>query len=464
MVEEVKQFAKQYKMLEQHDRVIVGVSGGADSVCLLFVLLAMQQELNLDLYVIHVNHGLRGLAAKQDENFVIDLCKKKGLPYEVYQVDVIDYVKNNGASEEEAARILRYDSFWKAYRKYSCNKIAIAHNMNDQAETMMFHMFRGSGMKGLSGIAPVREPFIRPLLCVRREEIEQYLTEQKQRYCTDMSNFKEEYSRNKIRLKMLPYVERELNSKAIENMSRCANMLRETERYLERTANQVFDRIVKEQNRQYSFSVEEFLKEDVVIQKRLIRIIFQKINEKLKDFEEKHVLQVIGLVEKTVGKSVDLPYGLEASRTYQSIEVRKKGISRKVEELHVRVEGPGTYYIPVLGQNVRISEMMYKKNMIIPKNSYTKWFDYDKIKNTIFIRNRMEGDYFQMNSSGGNKKLKSFFIDEKIPKEERNQIPLLCDGNHVIWIIGNRISEKYKICEQTKRVLIVELDGGKHDR
>src|SRR5699024_2969941 len=232
MINKVGSYICENDMLKMGDRIVIGVSGGADSVCLFYVFLDLVKKYNLELFVVHVNHGIRGQEADKDEAFVKSLCKEHRVSFISVKKDVPKIAKLEGLSEEEAGRNVRYEAFYQCYLENACNKIAVAHNKNDNAETILFHLFRGSGIKGLSGIPPKRDSIIRPLLCVEREEIERYLEKKKIPYIIDRSNLEEDYTRNKIRHKVLSYAKDEINYGAVANITNSAAMLTEIQDFL----------------------------------------------------------------------------------------------------------------------------------------------------------------------------------------------------------------------------------------
>lgn len=462
MFNQVVKFVQQYHMIQKDDRIIVGVSGGADSMCLLRILMELQKTYRLDLFVVHVNHGLRGEEALRDQSFVEKFCRKEGLSFICYTEDIRGYSRTHQCSLEEAGRILRYQAFEREYKLHDCNKIAIAHNKNDLAETVLFHLVRGTGLKGLGGMEPVREWYIRPLLAVTRTEIEAYLKQEGQDYCTDSTNFQTDFTRNKVRLQVLPLLE-EVNSQAVAHIAGASAQAREVEAFLEKETNNLFAKIVTSENGLYFVNIESLIKEEPVLVKRVLRQMIGKAANRLKDIEEVHIQSVYELLGKGVGKQVSLPYQLFARCDYRRLIIGKKDSSEelqstnKITNLPMSLQVPGTYLVHEAGIRLDLSTMEYKKIMDIPKIKYTKWFDYDTIKNTIFLRTRKPGDFMQINTEGGTKSLKDIFINDKIPREERDNIPLLCDGDHVMWIIGNRISEAYKVTEQSKRILVVNI-------
>ncbi|MBH1940740.1 tRNA lysidine(34) synthetase TilS [Mobilitalea sibirica] len=479
MINKVSDYLKKYHMIEKGDRLIVGVSGGADSVCLLYVLYEICKNYEAEIIVVHINHGIRGSEADQDEGFVRELCIDLGILYDSYKIDVKKIAKEDKLSEEEAGRKARYQLFYQACQKFVCNKIAIAHNRNDNAETVLFHLFRGSGIKGLTGIDASKEmschqdiKIIRPLLCVSRQEIEAYLQRNNISYRIDATNLTDAYSRNKIRNQVITYVTREINSNAVEHIANAATRLSEIERFLDEHIHRCYDELVIEKDKTYSFSVEKMKNEDVVLQRGILFKIMENLNRSLKDIEAKHVEQVRSLYEKQVGKQIHLPYGMVALRGYKDIVLYKDRQelvqARPLNDVVIAkpIEIPGSTLMPQHQLRITTELINNGENVSICKNSCTKWFDYDKIKNAVEIRTRREGDYIQINRLGGRKKLKDYFIDHKIPKAERNNRLLIADGSHIMWIIGDgdRISEQYKVDEHTKTILLMKLIDAKENK
>ncbi len=473
MLNTVQDFIHKHNMINEGDKIAVGVSGGADSVCLFHVLLKLSPIYNLTLFVVHVNHGIRGAEADEDEAYVKKLCSDNKVSFTLVKADVKSLAAREGMSEEEAGRKVRYEAFRDCFDKNKCNKIAIAHNKNDNAETVLFHLFRGSGIKGLTGIPPVRQSIIRPLLCIGRGEIENYLKENGIRYQIDRTNLVQDYSRNKIRHQIISFAQKEINTNSVEHIVKAAEKLLEIDAYLEKNIDIAFEEVVIYHKREeaYEIKIEKLRQEDLAIQKGIIRRIYGKLASQLKDVEALHVELILALTKRQVGKSVNLPYDILAVRGYHTITMKINPNKKLRDELQVKggedplmeqsLSIPGDVYIPQTNQTLHVKLINYKKNMIIPRNGYTKWFDYDKIKNTVLIRTRREGDFIQIDSKGGRKKMKALFIDEKIPREKRDFLPLLADGAHIMWVVGGRMSEAYKVSEETKVILEISLDGGK---
>jgi len=472
MLEKVFNYAASNHMIERGDRIIVGVSGGADSVCLLHVLHKLYQEMDVTLIAVHVNHGIRGEEADRDEQYVKELCQSYGIRFHRVMEDVRKIALEQGLSEEEAGRNVRYEAFLKIGKTEKCNKIAVAHNKNDNAETVLFHLFRGTGIKGLTGTPPCRKlttdtgemMLIRPLLCAERREIEAYLKSESILYQIDSTNLTEDYSRNKIRNRILQYAVEEINSGAVGNICDSAAKLEEVWEYIDSQVELRFQTIVSHTGDFYEIPVRELMQEPAVLQKGILRRIMEKLAGSLKDLESGHVDAVLSLIQKQVGKCIHLPYGILAERGYDQIKMYLAADLKDCVEQEQRMEPvsvriPGQTIITQKRKKFETEIIKYEKNEPIPKSSCMKWFDYDKIENAVVIRQRREGDVIQVNASGGRKKLKDYFIDQKIPQKQRDSQLLITDGSHVMWIpgAGERMSEKYKVDTATKNVLLMKM-------
>lgn len=448
MLKKVISYIEKNKILQDGDSVLLGVSGGADSVCMLHVLYSLREKYHLKLYVVHVNHGIRGSEAKRDADFVEQMAENLQIPFRIVTANIPEMAKKQKLSEEEAGRIFRYNTFEQVANEVGANKIAVAHNLNDNSETVLFNLFRGSRLKGLTGISPMRGQITRPLLCCSRNEIEQYLQENNLSYCTDSTNKETDYSRNRIRLKLMPYIKENINQKAEYNIVNAAENL-----------SQVYEYIYGEAQKAYRIHVKDNVllnsAEDlnVVILQEVVRMWILENTGRLKDIKANHVNIVIGLLSNQVSKKSELPYGLKLIKTYEGVKVLPENSEGKDSNGQTIIEDGKIFNTEKITVTVE-NESFDKSN--IPDLLYTKWLDYDKIKG-LTLRKRLPGDYIEISGSESGrsvkKKLKKYFIDNKIPQEERNNIWLLADGNHVVWIVGYRISEMCKVTDSTKRII-----------
>lgn len=457
-------YLERHQMICPHDHVILGVSGGADSVCLLFLLLEYAKKVPLKLSAVHVNHGIRPDAA-QDAEYVEKLCKEQKIPFYLIKADVKGYAEDEKCSEEDAGRRLRYEAFYKTMEEVGADRIAVAHNCNDRAETMLFHLFRGSGLKGLCGIRPVRQEIIRPILCLERKEIEDYLTERRIAWRTDSTNRTDDYARNRIRHHILPYVEKELARGCVAHMARTADVLTEMEEYMGQQIRKARENCVKESEGRFELSVDGFRELHPAIQKRLLHLLAEELSPTGKDILAVHIELILQLFEGTGSRRVDLPMEIEAVRSYTKVIVGK---SRKYERFPLgsvisgeQLAEKGECRVD-LGQGRTLEFTLFSVGQYeeVPRKRYTKWFDCDKIKESVCVRYRQSGDYLSIADGQGkmiHKSLKDYMITEKIPREDRESIPLLAEGSHVLWMVGSRISEYYKVDRNTKRILQVQL-------
>ncbi len=462
MTDKVLAYIKQYHMISEGDRIVVGVSGGADSVCLLLMLLEIRKSLPIELYVVHVHHGIRGAEADEDAVFVKQLCEINDISFYLFWEQVPEYAKQHALSIEEAGRKLRYEAFEQVKETCHASKIAVAHHKDDQAETVLFHLFRGSGLKGLGGMKPVRGDIIRPLLCLERSEIESFLQEREQTYRTDATNEETTYTRNIIRHEVIAVAKAQIQEQVVVHIADTAMRMQQAEQFVEQYAKKEYGNVVTVQEDVYRIHVKALSDIDPFIQTYIIRMCMEQLAEKWKDIAAGHVKDVLDLAAKDVGKSISLPQNMTARRDYEDILIYKKDVDTDKVTVCENVTVPGTIY---LENDVCIDfqvEACENKGDIVQKK-YTKWFDYDKIESDLLLRNRKTNDFMCINSNMDRQTIKTYCINEKIPKEERDQLLLLADGSHILWLIGYRISEQYKVTKETKNILKVRVYGGTCD-
>lgn len=501
----VKKYIAVHKMIEAGDCVLAGVSGGADSVCMLHLLARMRKEIPFQLMAVHVNHGLRAEAGA-DALFVEELCRRWEVPFFLREIDMQGYAQAHKLSEEEAGRILRYQIFEQILGEIKSGapgKIAVAHNAEDRAETMLFHMFRGSGLKGLGSIRPVRESVVRPLLCLDRARIVDYLEAEGISWREDRTNGEDTYARNRIRHHILSYAQQNICHGAVSHMGELADILAETEDYLERETDKLYDRYVKEdltyrlnQEKGLTGEVEvqlsELEAEDIVMKKRVLFRALEKITPHRKDITARHMEALLTMMGKDGSKELSLPYGIKAYKEYGRLILRRTAAEKSGERTAQAGKGPelfseGLLEIPVSGSNLTPGvpleieasgtgsffftlweadfmppvTVFYRKEQNIPENRYTKWFDYDKITTSLLLRSRKTGDYLTIDEELHTQSVKQYMINEKIPKAERDDMYLLADGAHILWVPGYRTSRQYRVEKSTRRILEVRLIGGK---
>ncbi|MBO4309828.1 MAG: tRNA lysidine(34) synthetase TilS [Lachnospiraceae bacterium] len=435
----VLEYVKKNNLFSPKDNIILGVSGGADSVCLLYIMNELKKEYGLSLTAVHINHMIRETAGR-DEEFAKNLCEKLHTDFLSYKTDCPAISKRDGISLEEAGRNERYRLFnetGKKLYKEGNYKIAVAHHMDDLAETLIFNMARGTGIAGLSSLKPVKDNIVRPLLCVNRAWIEDFLKEKGLEHIEDETNLSDEYARNKIRHKIIPTMN-EITEKAVNHMAGCAETLGEIDDYLSGKTDELWERYVDA--KEGVFIKDEIISVHPALVKRVIlkALVFEA--GRARDISGVQIEAVLSLFSCQTGRKRDLIYGMEARRDYGGVRI----ISKKTDE------GDGEEILKRL--SFEIKERDFSKN--IPTDLYTKWFDYDKIKNCPRVRFRQDGDYITINDENQKKLLSDYMTNEKIPLSKRDEIPLLADGEHILWVVGHRISNYYKVGSDTKRILI----------
>ncbi len=451
---------EEFDMLKKGDRVLAAVSGGADSVCMLHVLHKLRDKLNFKLYCAHLNHGIRGEAAEKDEKFVINLCENLGIKVFVEHADVLKLAEDKKLTVEEAGRQARYEFFSSVCAENKINKTATAHNRNDNAETVLMRILRGTGIEGLKGIAYVREDgIIRPMLNISRTEIEEYCKKNGLSFCTDETNLDNEYTRNKIRNKIIPYIEETLESSVMGSLVRLSENAAADADFLDRYSRRLYERLGSpiKNRRPVVLHIESLSMIEKSIATRVLRIAADEAHSGIK-LEKKHVEDVLGLLKRQTGAAVDLPCGLRAEVRYGWIVFEDKNENRIVGDIDsigffTEVFAGEGYYVDALGKSVLFKiENPKEYNLKINETM----LDYDLLSDErLFLRSRKDGDRIVCFADGRTRKIKNILIDKKIPKKDRNRIPLLCTANEVVAIVGDRVSEKYKVNRETERALVV---------
>lgn len=466
LLEKVEQYVKKHRMIAPGDAITAGVSGGADSVCLFYFLLWYQKKVPFTFSVIHVHHGIRKEAG-DDAAFVEALCKEHKIPCKVVYRDIREMAKKMHLSEEEAGRIARYEAFYEnmeLHRQESTkgNRIAVAHHKNDQAETVLFQLFRGSGLRGIAGIAPVRDEIIRPLLCVERKEIEDFLEKREIPYMTDATNLLPIYARNRVRNQILP-IAASINQQVVGHIAQTAELVSEADAYFEKYASDYCSqKCMKSESGKYTLRVSELLKEEHILQRYILFHCLKNITGQKKDLTGSHMEAIEKLLSSNGSRKIQLPYGMCVEKCYDLLSFWKRTDEKMLPLEDTKRKQELTYHLYEGMEETALKEL-YEKIRNNTQNVYTKWFDYDKIlsectkcQQTLSVRTRLPGDYLVISQNGHRKKLKEFLIEQKIPKEKRDRIPLLVIGNEVLWIIGYRRSESYFVTNETGKILEIQ--------
>ena len=448
-------------------RILAAVSGGADSVCLLLVL----RELGFDVQAVHVEHGIRGAESLEDCAFVRNLCEERGIPLRVVSVDAPSAARQGSMSLEEAARTLRWNALFESAERLGIQVIATAHHQMDQAETVLWNLIRGSSVAGLGGIRPCRRTgdltVIRPLIWCGRDRIEDYLRQKGVSWRTDSTNSDTSVTRNAIRLKILPLLE-ELNPGAVRHIAQAASDLAKVDEWLLEQTDEAWKEVILEDfyrgGSDLTADRNALRNCPFVIRMKLLRRMIARCLGGEKDVSRAHAEAVDRLVFGPNGHEACLPDGLRAVSEEGVLRMTRRKIRKP--EMTVPLDRDGIYRFPGgrdLPVDLPVSEdgmMTLEVSHILwsggeaPKKRYTKVLAYDTMAPCPVLRTRREGDYLIVNASNGRRKLKDYLIDEKVPRQFRDTIPLIAQGSHVLWVIGMRISEGAKVTEGVKALRI----------
>ena len=471
LLQTVEQTVATYGMLKAKDSVVIGLSGGPDSVALLHVLLKLAPRFSLRLGVAHLNHGLRRNESDKDAEFVASLAKKYDLPCYIQKKDVRKYRLENKLSLEEAARRVRYTFLNSIAETNRFNKIALGHHCNDNAELVLMNLFRGSGPLGLAGIPPVRATkIIRPLLKLKRSEIIDFLNNNGLKYVVDTTNKDPRYFRNRIRHHLMPLIEASYNPNIIETLNRLASIISSEEEWIEDVINPLFEKaVLSVQDDRVALSVSSLDEIHLAAQRRIIRKAIARIKKDLRRINFVHIDSAIRLLESGPAyKTLDLPDRIRIQRNGDVLTFsREKGTLRDLDvkfdqpeigAFEYKIAKPESIFIKEINGHVEFIEIGIENLPDFSRTGrYTCFFDKDALSFPLILRNFRPGDRFKPLGVSGTQKLKKFFIDKKIPKKERAKCPILLCNGKIIWIIGHRIDEAVKVIPTTKNVLKVEL-------
>lgn len=447
MKEKVAAFIKENSLIAPGSSVLAAVSGGADSVALLCILARLREELDCTLYAAHLNHGIRGAAADADEAYVEELCQRLGVPLTCLKLDIPGLAREHGHTLEQEGRIARYDFLERTRAGVGAQCVAVAHHMDDEAESVLMHLMRGSGLAGLTGIKARRGNIIRPLLCVRRAEIEEYLHSLGVAYCTDETNLIREGTRNRIRLDVVPYVEKYINPAFTQALCSMAELVSRDEEYLAKTARDALEAA----SRDGGFEREALAALPMPILTRAIRIALADIGAVV-DIERSHVEKAAGMIASgRTGAMMDMhcalmriSYGL----VYFERPDEKRGASFEAFEIPFAVEGETRTPEGVFCAHIT-------DDLTVGADPYTAYMDFAAVPEALTVRRRLPGDRFRPLGAPGERKLKEYFIDRKLPREAR-ETPLVASGGTVLFVPGCGIADSVKVKANTARVLRVK--------
>ena len=453
----VRETISRFKMILRNDRVIVAVSGGADSICLLHLLHALRDFFSIHLVVAHYEHGLRPMEDPAETDFVQQFAASLGLPFESEKGFLSI---GRGASIEERARNARYDFLERMREKHKAQRIALGHTLNDQAETLLMRLLRGSGPAGLGSIPPVRNStIIRPLIETERRETEAYLDSQGLAWKTDSSNLQPAYLRNRIRLELIPLLEN-YQPRLVKLLGQTTAILRDENACLEKIADAwLTSKVEMKPEGSFRISIPFLLELPIALRRRVTRQLIGKVKKDLRRISSDHIESAEKLMrgEKPQG-SLSLPNSVKIKRAYDHlIFSAEPGTGRKLDSFFYNLDGPGEHQLEEIGLLISLFEMPNSKGLPLEGSPWTAFLDAEKVHYPLTVRSFRPGDRFVPLGMTGHKKLKDFFVDLKIPRDQRYSTPILCCDDIPVWVCGFRIDDRFKIRPQTKRVMKITL-------
>ncbi len=459
----VEKTIRRYSMLAPGDTVLVGVSGGPDSVALLHVLTAIAEKWSIRLVAAYLNHNLRR-EAEQEANFVADLAAQLRIPCEIGSEDVARYRALHHMSIQHAAREVRYRFYDKTAAKYSAQKIALGHNLEDNAESVLIHFLRGAGPLGLSGIPPVRDNrFVRPLIDMTRSGILSFLGQNRIEYLTDESNKSLKYLRNRIRHEFIPYLKSKYNPNIVRQLHHLSAILREEEDFWEKTVTITFQDITTKRGEDLiGLDLEGLQQLSPALRKRVIRKGVAAIKGDLKRIGFEHIVAIEDLITcLNPSGSLDLPGRICIMREPKTLLFYSRRPGNTTPYRYTIDDIEGEVYIREVDAVLRLSTCQPDAVSVAEAGPYRVFLDLDTIRFPLIVRNFVPGDRFRPLGLSGTKKVKDFFINKKVPIRVRRLCPMVLSDGAIIWIGGYRLSELVKITSRTRRVLKMEMIEGR---
>ena len=460
-----------YHMIQKGDAVLVAVSGGADSVALLYILLELAPKYSLRLAIAHLNHCLREKESDRDQAFVASLAEQLELPFYTGREDVPRYQKQHRLSLEDAARQVRYRFYDSIAAKYGYAKIALGHHGDDNAELVLMNLMRGSGPLGLSGMSPVRgNRIVRPLIKLKRSEIMDYVAVKKLDYVTDSSNWDLKFHRNKIRARLIPLLQSGYNPKLIDSLNRLTAIVGAEEAWIEDLIQPIYEKAIvfKEKNK-LGLSIATLNQQPLAVRRRLIRKAISDVKGNLRRMTFDHVESACHLAQiGPIYGLLDLPdrIGIQRDNTVLTISSEDPNLRRpysasflsKTRDYEYQLSEPGIIFIEEAAVQISFSEIPKAQLPDLDRFGHRiAFFDMDRIQFPLVIRNFRPGDRFSPLGLDGSQKLKKFFIEHKVSRPERAKCPIVLSQQRVIWVAGHRLDNSAKISPQTRRILKAEL-------
>jgi len=454
-IERFEQYSVKHKLFKSGEKILVGFSGGADSTALLLALWHLKSKYGYSLLAAHVNYDLRGEDSKLDEQYARKFCFDRNISIVVKNITI-----DSTSNVENHAREVRFKYFNNLRKLYKIQKIVLGHNREDQAETLLFRMFRGSGYTGIKGISPITDDVVHPLLSFSRKDITSYLELEGIKWREDLSNKDNTYSRNKIRNQMIPWIQEHLNPNVVTKLYETAEIFSETDDILESLAKRRFLKAqIKHSKDECRLSTKIIKKTRSVLRYYVYKEAYSRINGNSKDFYHNNFIEIENLLTSDGSKQIYLPNNVYVFKEYDELIFtnidfsKSENIENEKEITSLRNRSTFEDYRIIMK---KLKKMPTKRNLFEDKD--IAYLDLDKTSFPITIRHRKPGDRFHPLGMQHNKKLKDFLIDEKVPKFDRDKVLIFCDKEKIIWLAGYRIDDRVVTSEQTQNILQISIE------
>ncbi|MBT9170354.1 MAG: tRNA(Ile)-lysidine synthase [Actinobacteria bacterium] len=454
--EKVKENIRRNKLIDPGALVIVSVSGGPDSLCLLHLLSQLREELHFAIHVFHLDHLTRDGESTQDARYVKSVAENWNLPVTMIEADIEEISKRERRSFQSVAREIRRNHLLQLADSLGASRIATGHQADDQVETFLFRLLRGSGPKGLGGMNYREGKLIKPLLNVWRREIEDYCQAAGLSPRMDWTNREMKYERNRIRNQLIPYLEREFSPALRDIVFRTAEILRDEEEVMDSLAEELFQNLAVVREESVQFYVKELARQPRALVRRILRRSIQRVKGELLDVDFLPLEEVAQALEADESFHILMEGGLEVYREYDRIVATKRSVSGESDLRERELPLEGELDIPEAGLVLKTREMDYNRESPIPQGN-TVWMDLDKIVPPLKVRGWRGGDRFIPLGMKKIKKLQDFFVDSKVPRRARKRVPIVEDFHKIVWVAGLRMDQRVRIDGDTKRVLEIEL-------
>ena len=461
----VLRFIREQHLVPSPQKLVAAVSGGADSVCLLHILVKLREELGISLHIAHLDHQLRGAESEADARYVADLARQLDIPATIERRDVTGYQARNRVSLEEAAREVRYTFLAQVAKATGADRVAVGHTVDDHVETILMHLIRGSGTRGLRGLQPLSRwqssgnslTIIRPLLEISRQETDDCCRQHRLKPRIDASNLSLSPLRNRIRHQLLPLLQ-SYNPQVAAALLRTARIASDELAFLDKEVARLWDEIAVRQGKTIILNKERLCQLAPALKRHLLRTSIEKLLGNLRDIETRHIEEIMDTLDKPAGKRISLPEGLTFAVEYDRYLL---GADPAALSPYPALDAETTLKIPgrtrLAGWQVTAT-VIDREQMAEKADDLTACFDLDKAGNRVTVRRRKPGDRFQPLGLSQPKKLNAFMIDAKIPQAWRSRIPIVGSAEHILWVVGWRIDERAKVTEDTRRVLCLQFE------